>query len=227
MDDQYIIVNEDGVFYYKDKEMTILHREGGPAVERVNGDQEWWLHNKLHREDGPAVQLADGTRMWFINDEFSRKDISTTERGNSDKKWWLEMFKPKMNVQYIQKTGSMIFYYKDKKMTTLHRERGPAVEDTHSLHTQWRLNGKLHREDGPALIDVGGNKFWYFNDQRHRKDGPAVECINGDKEWWLYGQRHREDGPAIQCTKGEDEYWIKGQKIKSFPRPERHYLKYL
>jgi hypothetical protein len=39
----------------------------------------------------------------------------------------------------------------------------------------WYLNGKLHREDGPAEEDTHGNKFWWLNGKLHREDGPAVE----------------------------------------------------
>ena len=39
----YVIVTEDGTFWHKDAEMTILHREGGPAVEMSNGYKEWQL----------------------------------------------------------------------------------------------------------------------------------------------------------------------------------------
>ncbi len=44
MTPQYIYIDEYGSkFYYRDKEMKILHREDGPAVEWTNGGKEWWL----------------------------------------------------------------------------------------------------------------------------------------------------------------------------------------
>ena len=42
-----------------------LHREGGPAVELVDGDKEWCRNGRWHREDGPAVVCIDGTKFWF------------------------------------------------------------------------------------------------------------------------------------------------------------------
>ena len=46
--------NNGSKFYYKDKAMTIIHREDGPAVTTVEGDC-WYMRNGLiHREDGPA-----------------------------------------------------------------------------------------------------------------------------------------------------------------------------
>jgi hypothetical protein len=45
MTPQYIKINEFGTkFYYKDKEMKILHREDGPAYEGVDGDKCWFLN---------------------------------------------------------------------------------------------------------------------------------------------------------------------------------------
>jgi hypothetical protein len=68
MTPQYIVINEFGTkYYYKDKEMTILHREDGPAYEGCNGTKVWWLNGKLHREDGPAVEWSSGSKYWYLN----------------------------------------------------------------------------------------------------------------------------------------------------------------
>ncbi len=67
MTTQYILKNEEGTFYYKDAEMTILHREDGPASEYANGSKSWWFYGRLHREDGPAFVRINGTKSWFLN----------------------------------------------------------------------------------------------------------------------------------------------------------------
>ena len=68
---QYIRTDKDGdKFYYKDKAMTLIHREDGPAVECVNGDKFWYRNDKCHREDGPAIESANGDKSWYINDVF-------------------------------------------------------------------------------------------------------------------------------------------------------------
>ena len=67
MTTQYIIKNDDGTFYFKDKEMTIRHREDGPACKYANGAKAWYLNGKPHREDGPAIEYADGYIVWFLN----------------------------------------------------------------------------------------------------------------------------------------------------------------
>ena len=68
MTPQYIVVNEVGSkFYYKDKEMTILHREDGPAIEWRIGSKEWWIDGARHREDGPAIERESGYNSWYLN----------------------------------------------------------------------------------------------------------------------------------------------------------------
>jgi len=70
MTPQYIEITSTGSkFYFKDKEMTILHREDGPAFEGSNGSKEWRINGKLHREDGPAVEWWDGSKSWALNGE--------------------------------------------------------------------------------------------------------------------------------------------------------------
>ena len=68
---EYISTTSRGSkFYYKDKEMTICHREDGPAFEYANGDRSWWLNGKCHRIDGPAVEMRNGNRGWYVNGVF-------------------------------------------------------------------------------------------------------------------------------------------------------------
>lgn len=56
MKSQYILINENGTeLYYSDREMTILHREDGPAIKRKNGDNSWRL---------------DGGKAWFLNGKY-------------------------------------------------------------------------------------------------------------------------------------------------------------
>ena len=70
MTPQYIEINENGSkFYYKDREMTILHREDGPAVEYHTGYKSWYINGQSHRLDGPAVEWEDGRQAWYLNHE--------------------------------------------------------------------------------------------------------------------------------------------------------------
>ena len=60
----------EGKSYYKDPEMTILHREDGPAYEVPFNYKEWWLNGKIHRLDGPAVEHAIGNNRWYVDGIF-------------------------------------------------------------------------------------------------------------------------------------------------------------
>ena len=53
---------------------------------------------------------------------------------------------------------------------------------------------ELHREDGPAVEDTDGYKEWYIHGKLHREDGPAIEYTNGGKDWFINGERVNEDG---------------------------------
>ena len=66
-------------YYYKYREMQILHREDGPAIEYFSGSKSWWIDGKRHRLDGPAVERVDGYKEWWIEgtqiseEEFKRR----------------------------------------------------------------------------------------------------------------------------------------------------------
>ena len=68
MKEQYIWINTRGTkHYYSNKQMTVLHREDGPAVEFASGFKEWHVNGQLHREDGPAFEYADVYKSWWVN----------------------------------------------------------------------------------------------------------------------------------------------------------------
>jgi hypothetical protein len=90
MTPQCIEIDEIGsMFYFKDKEMKILHREDGPAVEYADGDKAWYLNGEIHREDGPAVEYADGSKFWYLNGVRHREDGPAIEWSNGSKSWYL------------------------------------------------------------------------------------------------------------------------------------------
>jgi len=90
MTKQYIEIDEVGSkFYYKDKKMTKLHREDGPAVEYASGDKLWYINDKCHREDGPAIERANGNKVWYINDEIHREDGPAIENASGTRAWFV------------------------------------------------------------------------------------------------------------------------------------------
>jgi len=113
-----------------------LHREDGPAVERVDGYKAWYLNGEYHRTDGPAIEMANGDKEWYLNGKLHRVDGPAYEYANGHKAWWVN--------------GKM------------HREDGPAIEHVHG-YKAWYLNGEQHRTDGPAIEWVNGDKEWWQN----------------------------------------------------------------
>ncbi len=78
-----------GTFWYKDPEMEIRHRVGGPAIESAIGYKAWYKNGKLHREDGPAMELANGTKLWYKNGKLHREDGPAVEYPNGTCEYWL------------------------------------------------------------------------------------------------------------------------------------------
>lgn len=88
-----------------------------------------------------------------------------------------------MQEQYIKidEYGNKL-YYKDRKMTMLHRLDGPAVEYS------------------------DGSKVWYVDSKRHRLDGPAYDGAYGYKTWYVDGEQLTErefndlSAPTLELT---------------------------
>lgn len=67
---QYIETDEYGTrTYHSDEDMTNIHREDGPAIEKADGSKYWIINNTLHREDGPAIEMFGGFKFWYINNK--------------------------------------------------------------------------------------------------------------------------------------------------------------
>lgn len=97
----------------------------------------------------------------------------------------------------------------------LHRDDGPAIEDTDGARREWCREGKRHREGGPAIEKSDGTRMWYQNGKRHRDEGPAVEHPDGTWSWWRHGLLHRIGGPAIHLGHGEFEWWEDGVLLRT------------
>jgi len=88
--EQFILINEYGTkCHYSDRNMKILHREDGHAVEYANGYKEWYINGKRHREDGPAIEYANGYKEWYINGKLHREDGPAIEYANGYKEWFI------------------------------------------------------------------------------------------------------------------------------------------
>ena len=94
---QYIEINElKSKFYYSDKEMTVLHREDGPACEWSNGAKWWCINSEFHREDGPAIEECCGEKRWYLDgveyseEEFHKKIEQSKKIGINGKSFTVE-----------------------------------------------------------------------------------------------------------------------------------------
>jgi len=140
MKPQYIKIDEYGdKWYFSDKEMTVLHREDGPAREFTNGGKYWYKNGELHREDGPAIEWANGDKFWYLNGKCHREDGPAVEYADGYKEWCLN----------------------DK----LHREDGPAREYVNG-NKSWYLNDVelteqqfKEKQSRKKTIDINGKSF--------------------------------------------------------------------
>ena len=72
MKPQYIEITSTGSkFYYKDREMQILHREDGPAVEWRDGTVNWYLNGERLTEQEFLKRTAKETILTM--DEIAAK----------------------------------------------------------------------------------------------------------------------------------------------------------
>lgn len=90
MKKQFIKTNQYGKFYFSNEEMTILHREDGPAADFFDGSKEYWLNGERHRKDGPAGEYSNGIRTWYKNGKRHREDGPAMECDDGYKSWWIE-----------------------------------------------------------------------------------------------------------------------------------------
>ena len=67
-----IVRNNGDIEYYQNGR---LHREDGPAIERVDGYKSWYKNGELHREDGPAVEYENDPDIEHVDDNNDRNDI--------------------------------------------------------------------------------------------------------------------------------------------------------
>ena len=84
----HIEVDEHGTRWYYNSAGQ-LHREGGPAVEYVDGPVEWHQNGQLHRIDGPAIEYPNGNKEWWQNGQRHRIDGPAIEWRNGVRFWYI------------------------------------------------------------------------------------------------------------------------------------------
>jgi len=138
--------------------------DDSPAVEYVNGAQEYYKKGIRHRLNGPAKIFSSGTE-----------------------EWWENGLRHRLNgPAIIQKSDGVVDVEEWWENGLRHRLNGPAAIYT-GLCQHWYKNGLRHRLDGPATVFDTGGEEWFENDLCHRLDGPAITKSNGEVEYWEYG----------------------------------------
>ncbi len=184
-----------------------LHRENGPAVIFLDGEQWWFKNGKLHREDGPAVIDPYGTQEWWKEGEWHREDGPAIIYPDGRQWWYKEGKRYEPSVKEIEAY--------ERKMKTSKTNKIKNGLHTDSDGTQvWYKEGERHREDGPAIILSDGMQRWFKEGEFHREDGPAIIYPDGRQEWYKKGELHREDGPAIIYPDGRQWWYKEGKRYE-------------
>ena len=97
-----VIKSVDGERWYLDH---LLHREGGPAVTRLDGTKEWYFKGKVHRVGGPAVEKVDGTKWWYFDGYCHRADGPAVEYSNGEKEWRVNSCAYRAGIRTSRRVG--------------------------------------------------------------------------------------------------------------------------
>jgi len=82
-------INRYGDIYWRLPNRN-LHREGGPAVEYINGTKYWFINGLVHREGAPAIEYGNGRKEWWIHGLKHKTDGPAIEWANGAKEWWVD-----------------------------------------------------------------------------------------------------------------------------------------
>ena len=73
-------VLSDGTIEYRNQN-GVLHRNDGPAMEKINGSTAWMLNGNFHRADGPAIEGQNGHKEWWLNGvEVTMNDVMKNQQ---------------------------------------------------------------------------------------------------------------------------------------------------
>ena len=85
------------------------HRDDGPAVERADGQHEYWRHGKLHRdEDLPAVWHPSGRREWYRDGERHRQPGPAVIYSGRREEFWVSGQRKWADDAAVQRTDENI-----------------------------------------------------------------------------------------------------------------------
>jgi hypothetical protein len=66
------------------------HNENGPAVERTDGSEEWYIHNRRQSVGGrPSEIRSNGDKLWHQDGKLHRENGAAIERHNGERLYFL------------------------------------------------------------------------------------------------------------------------------------------
>lgn len=206
----------------------LIHRLNGPAIEAINGREEWYIRGVKHREkDQPAViDPAKNLKEWYIEGRLSRSKGPAIIEGSrmewyiwggrmSIISWGEDMRTGERDVDGRKNyEGNIVYWHKRK----LHNENGPAIRYKNG-DKSWYYNGRLHRLNGPALIGKWGIR-WFIDGKeldvadwgKKTQFSGKTYCNNGSI-YFRDGLLHRLNGPAVQ-REDDEQWWFEGKRCK-------------
>ena len=220
-----IVKNSKGTFHYNDQNQ--LHRVDGPAVERANGDKEYWV--KVKKVAAPKKSTVKAS---FLKDNIMLDREESAVQGAKDYAWHTYDHNHATNLTKKIDNGEIkhrlekgtkfgISTIKSGKDKGKHKVVvGSSFTHPHILPAN--KAGVLLRRSKPTNAYIVKNSYGTFHykdkDKLHREDGPAVERANGYKAWYKNGNLHRVGGPAIERVNG-DKVWCQNDKLHRVDGP--------
>jgi hypothetical protein len=90
-----------------------LDRLDGPAIERPDGQKEWYINDHRHRLDGPAIERKDGSKEWWVNGQLHREDGPAIEWENGSKEWYMNNKPHRLDGPAYEGCDGFDLYYVD------------------------------------------------------------------------------------------------------------------
>ena len=107
----FVLVKDVETMWFKDPEMTVIHRLDGPAIEMVNGLKYWFQDGKKHRLDGPAFEGHGEHRIWYQNGEYHRVDGPAIEMADGDRYWYQHGRLHRLDGPAVEWVDGRVEYY--------------------------------------------------------------------------------------------------------------------
>lgn len=222
------------IHYFKDKKKTLLHREDGPAVVKIDGvmyEDEWWVDGVRtsvpNRRSSVMGQIKRRDHLFVesIADDFTVSDVDTLFTLNDGGTYYVDVVVSEDYANGVphHDTRPSVRVQRGKYLTNNFMEAKESLELLAALTNKdypisiWCRSGKKHRFNGPALGPDYGAGIAHSSNSGSWPE-PYVNqkfpiTLNNDANpilsvWKMNGVYHRANGPAVIRVDGTQEwYW--------------------